>query len=409
MRKKTSTSLLLGLLAASLVATPCYASATQKKITETQNAQQENQKKLSDAQGRINSLEAKKGDLEGYLKELNQQLSELGENLQDIQNQSQEKQETLDKLEVELEAAKEKEADQYKDMKLRIQYMYENAEDSYVMMLLSAKDLTDFLSQAENMSKITEYDRNMLEEYKATTAEIQDKEESIRKEQEKLKELEKESLEKQDEINTVMESTYVQVKDYENQISAEQSNANTLLSQIASQTDTINSLIKQQKDEEAAAILAQQQAQSSASNTGSSQNSQSQAGQAPSAPSQSTGNSQSQGSTSQGGSNSGSQESSPSHDNSGKKYLGRFTLTGYCPCVQCCGKADGITASGTTASAGRTVAMGGVPFGTKLLINGNVYTVEDRGTAYGHVDIFFNTHAEALQFGRGSADVYQIN
>ena len=164
MRKKTSTSLLLGLLAASLVATPCYASATQKKITETQNAQQENQKKLSDAQGRIDSLEAKKGDLEGYLKELNQQLSELGENLQDIQNQSQEKQETLDKLEVELEAAKEKEANQYKDMKLRIQYMYENAEDSYVMMLLSAKDLTDFLSQAENMSKITEYDRNMLEE-----------------------------------------------------------------------------------------------------------------------------------------------------------------------------------------------------------------------------------------------------
>ena len=80
MRKKTSTSLLLGLLAASLVATPCYASATQKKITETQNAQQENQKKLSDAQGRINSLEAQKGRLEGYLKELNQQLSELGEN-----------------------------------------------------------------------------------------------------------------------------------------------------------------------------------------------------------------------------------------------------------------------------------------------------------------------------------------
>ena len=40
--------------------------------------------------------------------------------------------------------------------------------------------------------------------------------------------------------------------------------------------------------------------------------------------------------------------------------------------------------------------MAGVPFGTQLLINGNVYTVEDLGTPYGHVDIYFNSHSEAL-------------
>ena len=43
--------------------------------------------------------------------------------------------------------------------------------------------------------------------------------------------------------------------------------------------------------------------------------------------------------------------------------------------------------------------MAGVPFGTQLLINGNVYTVEDLGTPYGHVDIFFNNHSDALSFG----------
>lgn len=53
--------------------------------------------------------------------------------------------------------------------------------------------------------------------------------------------------------------------------------------------------------------------------------------------------------------------------------------------------------------------MAGLPFGTKLLINGNVYVVEDRGTSYGHVDIFFNTHSEALAFGRQYADVYRLN
>ena len=53
-----------------------------------------------------------------------------------------------------------------------------------------------------------------------------------------------------------------------------------------------------------------------------------------------------------------------------------------------------------------TVAMAGLPFGTQLIINGEVYTVEDRGTPYGHVDIYMNDHQQALQFGVQYADVY---
>ena len=97
-------------------------------------------------------------------------------------------------------------------MKLRIQYMYENLNSSYITLFLEAKDLSEFLSQAENMSQMTKYDRKMLEEYKKTTAEIKEKEESIKKEQEKLKKLHKESLEKQDEISSVMKSTRSQME-----------------------------------------------------------------------------------------------------------------------------------------------------------------------------------------------------
>lgn len=95
--------------------------------------------------------------------------------------------------------------------------------------------------------------------------------------------------------------------------------------------------------------------------------------------------------------------------NTNSNYLGTFRLTGYCNCAQCCGQwSGGPTASGAYPTAGRTVAMGGVPFGTKLLINGQVYTVEDRGTPYGHVDIYFGSHGEALNFGSRYAEVYQI-
>ena len=92
-----------------------------------------------------------------------------------------------------------------------------------------------------------------------------------------------------------------------------------------------------------------------------------------------------------------------------KTYLGNFTLTAYCGCASCCGVAGNLTASGTVPTQGRTVAMGGIDFGTKLLINGVVYTVEDRGTSYGHVDIFFNSHQDAVNFGMQSADVYLLS
>ena len=68
MRKKTSTGLILGLLSASLIITPCYAATTQSKISAEQGKQKENEKQLNDAQGRIKSLESKKNNLEEYLK-----------------------------------------------------------------------------------------------------------------------------------------------------------------------------------------------------------------------------------------------------------------------------------------------------------------------------------------------------
>lgn len=79
-----------------------------------------------------------------------------------------------------------------------------------------------------------------------------------------------------------------------------------------------------------------------------------------------------------------------------------YKITAYCPCAKCCGKTTGITAMGTRATAGRTVAASSkFSFGTKLNINGHTYTVEDRGGAIkgNKIDIFVNSHAEALAWG----------
>lgn len=90
------------------------------------------------------------------------------------------------------------------------------------------------------------------------------------------------------------------------------------------------------------------------------------------------------------------------------KYLGNFKLTAYCNCAVCCGRwAGGPTASGKMPVQGRTIATGVLPFGTKLNIGGKIYTVKDRGTPYGHIDIYMERHADAEEFGVRYADVYQ--
>lgn len=81
-----------------------------------------------------------------------------------------------------------------------------------------------------------------------------------------------------------------------------------------------------------------------------------------------------------------------------------FTATAYCNCSKCCGKwAGGNTASGTVPTAGRTIAVDTsvIPFGTKVIINGTTYIAEDTGSLIegNRIDIFFNSHEEALQFG----------
>lgn len=80
------------------------------------------------------------------------------------------------------------------------------------------------------------------------------------------------------------------------------------------------------------------------------------------------------------------------------------TATAYCPCQKCCGKTDGITATGTKATAGRTIAVDPslIPYGTEIIIDGHTYIAEDCGGAINNnkIDVFFDTHEEALDFGK---------
>lgn len=88
--------------------------------------------------------------------------------------------------------------------------------------------------------------------------------------------------------------------------------------------------------------------------------------------------------------------------------MGRWKLTAYCPGRCCNGKNAHRTASGEPMVVGDTVAVGSLPFGTKIRINDHVYTVTDRGVRGHHVDILYPSHGEAKQFGVQYAEVFVL-
>ena len=92
--------------------------------------------------------------------------------------------------------------------------------------------------------------------------------------------------------------------------------------------------------------------------------------------------------------------------------LGNFQITYYCACEICCNKADGITATGTPVVEGQTIAVDPrvIPYGTKVIIGGHIFTAEDCGGAIqgNHIDIYVNNHAEATALGVTNADVFLV-
>lgn len=109
-------------------------------------------------------------------------------------------------------------------------------------------------------------------------------------------------------------------------------------------------------------------------------------------------------------------EDSALEEDDGLVCLGTFQITHYCPCGVCCGAyADGVTASGTEATEGRTLAVDPevIPYGSRVAIfydDGRIehYIAEDCGGAiHGkEADVFVSDHQQALELGVTSGTVY---
>ncbi|MFR9271223.1 MAG: NlpC/P60 family protein [Clostridia bacterium] len=125
------------------------------------------------AEPSVDDLESSKAAAESEVNTLQSELSATLEKITSLEAELQEKTEAVVKTNEELEEAAYQERQQYSDMKLRIQYMYEEGDGSVVETLLSAKSFSDLVNKAEYVQNVHSYDKQKLEEYIKTKEKVE--------------------------------------------------------------------------------------------------------------------------------------------------------------------------------------------------------------------------------------------
>ena len=245
------------------------AKKSENTSTSLKEAQQEKaalEKALEKAKQTINELKESKGDVQEKVNDLNTQLMNISSRITALENQlaqkNQELTEKKDQIEDtkdQLEDAKKQEEQQYADMKVRIQFMYENAQESYFEALFDSESFSDFLNSAEYIIQIQEYDRKKLKEYQETVAYIDGVEQQLEEDYATLEEMKKEveqekaSVEQEKaSVAALMKQRETELAGIEGNIDSAQSDADYYAAEIQAQEEIIAE-IKRIEAEKAAA------------------------------------------------------------------------------------------------------------------------------------------------------------
>lgn len=164
---------------------PVWAASLDELEQQKQQTQQDAQdakQDLEDAKDRTDSLQEEAEALAGEYRSLNSQLQSVAGQISDTEEAIATTSEDIDDLNTQLAEAQQKAREQYEAMKKRIQYMYENGNDSMLISILSSGSIAEFVKRAEYAYSIARYDQQMLEQYDqlqqdiaAKTAELQNK------------------------------------------------------------------------------------------------------------------------------------------------------------------------------------------------------------------------------------------
>ncbi len=226
--------------------------ATKEELADAKNKMTALEQEKKKTEAVLQSLETLKNDAAAYMRKLDAQLESLGDELSQLETDILAKEERIIATQAELEEARRAEKNQYESMKLRIKYMYEKGDSSYLDLLMESGSLSELLNRAEYITKISEYDRRQLDAYAATKERIAATEEALEAEHAALLAMQEETEAKHAAVEQLLSAKQKELSEYESRIAAAEGQLSEYQKDIEAQEDAIKAIeaeIRRQEEE----------------------------------------------------------------------------------------------------------------------------------------------------------------
>lgn len=217
---------------------------------------------IDDTKKKAEELESKKKAAENEKTSLADQLKKLTGEMEKTKKKISAKEDEITNKEEELILAKADENEQYESMKKRIRYMYENGNTGFLEILCSSKSIGELLNNAEYISRISGYDRNMLVEFQKVVTNVENQEAELKKEYKELQTMQDNLITKQDSVNELIKNKQSEIQS----LTSELGDTKNKLAQL----EAAAAEAERKQKEAAAAKKAQAAAKKNTSSSGSS-------------------------------------------------------------------------------------------------------------------------------------------
>ncbi len=219
------------------------ATTSRQQMEQERN---EAQQGLNEANAEANEAQRNIDQAQGVVSDLTEELTDLLAEMDLLEADIEAKEGQIEQAQADYDAAKERERQQYEDMKKRIRYMYEKGDTEFLDVLLKVKSMSELLNKNEYIENIYQYDREKLLEYQETKQQVLDYQEQLGNEKNEMEGMQLEYAEQQKVLETTIDEKRREIANFDAQLARAKAAAATYTKTIAKK----NEQIRQAEEEE---------------------------------------------------------------------------------------------------------------------------------------------------------------
>lgn len=216
-------------------------------ISDLQNELKKDQSQLKNVNQQISDYKGAQADVGEEIEALDEEMVSLLTDINLIEEAIADKEEDIAQTQIEYDAAVAEKDEQYESMKIRIRFMYEKGETSYLQLFFGAKNMGDMMNKAHYVEELYEYDRTLLEEYEATVQEVAALQDTLEEEKSELETSKTELKEEQAYVEEVLAQKQQEYDNYNVVLAKAKQEAATYTAKIKQETAKIKQLEEEER------------------------------------------------------------------------------------------------------------------------------------------------------------------